>query len=253
MSHIARIFVDADLVNGAQSVLETEHSHYLLRVMRLQTGAIVRAFNGRDGEWQCQLEVQGRSAMLTPIKQSRAQTPTSDLTLLFAPLKKSRTDFAVEKATELGVGRLLPTLTEYTQTARVRPDRLRFLAIQAAEQTERLDVPEIAAPRPLPKILDTWDPSCPLFFCDEAGVTLTDWQAPNATDHTRAGLLVGPEGGFSARERAYLRDLDFVVPITLGPRILRAETAIVSALTLWQSKLGDWHKPPYLPEDQIES
>ncbi|MEL6324852.1 MAG: 16S rRNA (uracil(1498)-N(3))-methyltransferase, partial [Pseudomonadota bacterium] len=173
--------------------------------------------------------------------------------LLFAPLKKTRTDFAVEKATELGASMICPVTTARTQTARIKPERLEALAMEAAEQTERLDVPGVADLVPLDQALDDWPADNVLIFCDEAGdddgaawggaagralpmqSVLADLPA-----ETRGGVLIGPEGGFSADERKTLRSKSFVRPVTLGPRILRAETAVVSALTIWQSVLGDW-------------
>ena len=248
MSHIARLFVDQPLSESSALTLPIEQSRYLLRVMRLQTGAIVRVFNGVDGEWQCALEAAGKSAILHPKLQVRDQFDALDLTLLFAPIKKARTDFIVEKATELGVSALQPVLTEYTQTNRVRTDRMRSLAIEAAEQTERMDLPQIHEATSLNTALSDWDPSKPLIFCDEGGEARPMSEIATDLAGRGGGLLVGPEGGFSPRERETLRSLPFVKPITLGPRILRAETAVVSALTLWQSLVGDWQKAPYVPE-----
>lgn len=248
MSHIARLFVDQPLVQGQKLTLPIKQSRYLLRVMRLQSGAIVRVFNGADGEWHCELEAAGKAAHLTPKAQVRAQSEALDLTLLFAPIKKARTDFIVEKATELGVRNIQPVISEYTQTNRVRTDRMQSLAIEAAEQTERMDLPVIEEATPLATALSEWDPAKPLVFCDEGGAAQPMAEAVSSLAGKGVGLLVGPEGGFSPRERDLLRDLPFVVAITLGPRILRAETAVVSALTLWQSLVGDWRKAPYVPE-----
>lgn len=248
MSHIARLFVDTPLQAGAAVRLPEAQSKYLLRVMRLVAGAHVRVFNGKDGEWLCDLVPEGKTAVLLPKQQLRQQEGPGALTLLFAPIKKTRTDFIVEKATELGVNEIRPIVSDYTQASRVRTDRMRLLAIEAAEQTERMDLPTIHEGEPLQRALAAWNSEVPLIYCDEASNA-----APmaNQLDRLRdrpAGLLVGPEGGFSPKERKMLRALDFVIPITLGPRILRAETAVVSALTLWQSLVGDWQKAPYLPE-----
>lgn len=248
MSHIARLYVDAPLQEGEEITLPEAQSKYLLRVMRMANGAVVRAFNGVDGEWQCTLLAHGKSASLSPQTQVRAQQAGLDLTLLFAPIKKARTDFVIEKATELGVRKIQPILTEYSQTQRVRVDRMRLQTIEAAEQTERMDIPEIMELGPLPNLLAKWDRDIPLIYCDE-----TSDAAPLANYREQlsgkgAGILIGPEGGFSPKERKILRQLAFIFPITLGPRILRAETAAVSALTLWQSQVGDWQNPPYLPQ-----
>ncbi len=248
MSHIARLYVDAPLKEHVEIGLPEAQSRYLLRVMRLSEGARVRAFNGADGEWDSTLSVRGKIAILNPQKQSREQVSGPDLALLFAPIKKARTDFIVEKATELGVRAIYPVMTEYTQTQRVRTDRLRTLAIEAAEQTERMDLPEIFEAESLAKTLSAWDPDVPLIYCDEAAEAAPLSQYREQLTGRPAAILIGPEGGFSPKERKMLRELAFVLPITLGPRILRAETAVVSALTLWQSQVGDWQKAPYLPE-----
>ncbi len=248
MSHVARLYVDAPLSEGHEIALPDAQSKYLIRVMRMASGAHVRAFNGIDGEWQCALQVQGKSALLQPEMQTRQQVAVPDLTLLFAPVKKARTDFIIEKATELGVRVIQPVVTEYTQTARVRTDRMRALAIEAAEQTERMDLPEIRDADALPKLLGAWDNEVPIVYCDEGSDAAPLSQYRERLSESPAAILIGPEGGFSPRERKMLRQLDFVMPITLGPRILRAETAVVSALTLWQSQVGDWQKAPYLPE-----
>ena len=246
MSHIARLYVDQRLANGDQVILAEAQSKYLLRVMRLEEGAIVRVFNGRDGEWRCALVIHGKKAILEPVERMRAQTTALDLTLMFAPIKKTRTDFIVEKASELGVRTLQPVITEYTQTNRVRTDRLQALVIEAAEQTERMDIPEVRDAAKLSDCLAIWDSSTPLYNCDEGSTARPMVQALKDVKQKAVGLLVGPEGGFSPRERDMLRALDFVIPVTLGPRILRAETAIVSALTLWQAMVGDWNEGPYL-------
>ncbi|MEL7031561.1 MAG: 16S rRNA (uracil(1498)-N(3))-methyltransferase [Pseudomonadota bacterium] len=248
MSHIARLYVDASLEDGVEIRLPEAQSKYLLRVMRLSDGAHVRVFNGSDGEWACTLSVQGKSAVLNPQESLRAQEAGPDLTLFFAPIKKARTDFIVEKATELGVRAIQPVITEYTQTQRVRTDRMRTLAIEAAEQTERMDLPEIHDAVSLPKLLSNWDARTPVIYCDEGAEAAPISQYREQLAGRPAAILIGPEGGFSPRERNMLRELAYVLPITLGPRILRAETAVVSALTLWQSQVGDWQKAPYLPQ-----
>ncbi|MEO1660573.1 MAG: 16S rRNA (uracil(1498)-N(3))-methyltransferase [Pseudomonadota bacterium] len=248
MSHVPRLFVDQTLDTDQEIVLPDAQSKYLLRVMRLESGAIVRVFNGTDGEWRCTLTAAGKTAKLLPTRQIRVQSAGPDLTLLFAPIKRTRTDFIIEKATELGVAVICPVYTEYTQTKRIRLDRMQALVIEAAEQTERMDLPEMKDGTALSSVLATWDPDKPLIFCDEGGASAPiETHIENLRGHG-AGVLIGPEGGFSPREREMLRRQAFALPITLGPRILRAETAVVSALTLWQSLVGDWDKSPYLPE-----
>jgi len=253
MSTLPRLFIDQDLVGGQVCPLPEAQAHYLTRVMRCGDGDLARAFNGRDGEWQAAIAVSGRQVSIKPIKQLRAQSNENvNLYLLFAPLKKTRTDFAVEKATELGAAIIQPITTERTQTQRVKTERLQALAIEAAEQTERMSVPAVKDLMTLDAQLTAWDRALPLIYCDEAGDGEgAPWggsegrAAPMASvirefDSPEGGILIGPEGGFSPAERDRLRGLDFVHPVTLGPRILRAETAIVSALTIWQSVLGDW-------------
>lgn len=248
MSHIARINVDAPLSEGVLIPLDDGQGKYLTRVMRLADGAVIRVFDGQTGEWHARLQVEGKRVSLKVNQNVRPYESVPDLTLFFAPIKKARTDFIVEKATELGVRTIQPIMTEYTQASRVRTDRLRLLAIEAAEQTERLDLPQIHESTDLFKALSYWDQDRPIYYCDESGGAKPLLETLSQAENHSAGILIGPEGGFSPREREKLRALEFVIPVTLGPRILRAETAVVSALTLWQSQLGDWQNQPYLPE-----
>ena len=249
MSSPPRIYIDAPLEEGQAVSLDEKQSKYLTRVMRLEDGADLRVFNGRNGEWRARLvQESAKKVQVEPVACTREQYAAPDLTLLFAPLKKARTDFVVEKACELGVRRIQPVMTEFTQSSRVRSDRLQAVVIEAAEQTERMDIPTVEDDVSLWKALDHWNPTLPLYYCDEAGEALPMAEVLSHAKETAAGLLIGPEGGFSAAERERLRSLSFVRPVTLGPRILRAETAVVSALTLWQSLVGDWRNDPYLPE-----
>ncbi len=249
MSSVPRLFVTHDLVAGQPVLLDEKQGKYLTRVMRLESGAPVRVFNGRDGEWHGHLRQESsKKVSIVADEQTRKQVATPDLTLLFAPLKKTRTDFVVEKACELGVRRIQPVMTERTQASRVRSDRLQAVVIEAAEQTERMDIPTVADDVSFFESLERWDPAIPLYYCDEAGDAAPMADVLAGAGSIAAGLLIGPEGGFSPAERQKLRSLDFVVPVTLGPRILRAETAVVSALTLWQSSVGDWSEHPYLAE-----
>lgn len=253
MSATPRLHVAQDLAAGAVVVLDEEQAHYLTRVMRLAIGDPVRLFNGRDGEFDARIASVGkRDARLAIGARARDQVSAPDLWLLFAPLKKSRTDFLVEKATELGASELWPVLTRRTGAESVRIDRLHRIAVEAAEQTERLDVPVVRDAQSLEAALRDWPPDRPLFFADEAG---EDGERPWGGDVGRApplaealsqnrarsgAILIGPEGGFDPAERAWLRGQAFVRPIGLGPRILRAETAAIAALSLWQAALGDW-------------
>lgn len=256
MSPDPRLFIDTPLAAGARITLERDQAHYLVNVMRREAGSGVRVFNGRDGEWQGVLaEVSKRAAVLEITVQLREQAGVPDLTLCFAPVKKARTDFIVEKATELGAARIRPVITRRTQSERVRTDRLQAIAREAAEQTERLCLPEIAEPVSLDQLLDQWPADARLVFCDEAGEGEGEgpWGGPDGRARPMAemlrregdaggpwAILIGPEGGFAPEERDRLRGLDFVRPVTLGPRILRADTAALAALTLWQAALGDW-------------
>lgn len=248
MTNIPRLYIDTALIAGEAIGLNEAQGKYLTRVMRLADGATVRAFDGRNGEWRCALRSEGKRAALEPLEQTRQQVDALALSLLFAPVRKARTSFIVEKACELGVRDIRPVITQFTRPERVRTDRLQAVVIEAAEQTERLDIAQVHAPQTLTQALTGWDPSVPLYFCDEAGEAKPMRAALEGEMRRSAGLLVGPEGGFSPQEREILHSLDFVIPVTLGPRILRAETAVVSALTLWQSLVGDWQRAPYLPE-----
>jgi 16S rRNA (uracil1498-N3)-methyltransferase len=238
-----RLFVQERLSEGAAVAAAPGQAHYLMDVMRLATGAPVLLFNGRDGEWLAELAPDGRrGCRLICRARVRAQTAPPDLWLLFAPVKKARTDFIVEKATELGAARLLPVLTRRTAAERVREDRLRATATEAAEQCGRLDVPEIDTARPLSGVLAGWPSGRALVFCDEAGDAGGAGGAPPflaVAPAAPAAILVGPEGGFDPEEAATLRAHPAVVAASLGPRILRAETAVAAALALWQAVRGD--------------
>lgn len=254
MSNIPRLFVPTDLVEGGPVALDDAQSKYLFRVMRLGVGDQVRVFNGRHGEWMASIsEVMGKSAGLLRVdEQLRMQNKLTDLYLLFAPLKKTRTDFVVEKATELGVEIMQPVITEYTQSEKVRADRLNRIALEAAEQTERLNTPRVLEPVSLIKAIQDLQDQRRVYFCDERG---DDGSRPWGGEENRgepmvdvlrredtgsAAILIGPEGGFSPQEREILRGMENVIPVSLGPRILRAETAAIAALTLYQAMCGDW-------------
>jgi 16S rRNA (uracil1498-N3)-methyltransferase len=236
-----RLFVTADLGPGAEVPLDAAQAHYLFNVMRLGTGARVAVFNGRDGEWLAEIADAGRrGGLLRAHERSQPQRTPPDLWLLFAPIKKARTDFIVEKATELGAARIQPVFTRLTNAERLRPDRLRAHAIEAAEQCGETWVPEIAEPVRLEALLEAWDPARRLMFCDETRESVPVRQALAAAARGPWAVLIGPEGGFSPEEMVRLRCLSFVTAVTLGPRVLRADTAAVAALALWQATLGDW-------------
>lgn len=241
-----RLFVADRLAAGARLMLPAPQLHYLKDVLRLKPGGGVLVFNGSDGEWRGTL-VDGpkRSAMLSLEEQTRTQTAPSDLHYLFAPLKRSRLDYMVQKAVEMGVSRLQPVLTRHTQAERVNGARMRANAIEAAEQCGVLNLPEIAEPATLTQALGALAPGRLLVFCDEDAPLADPLEAlaaarPQAGNLLPLALLVGPEGGFHAEERALLLDREGVIRLALGPRILRADTAAVAALALVQAVLGDW-------------
>ena len=235
-----RIYVDDDLSQDGRVELGPDQTHYLTRVMRLTPGAHAHLFNGRHGEWVSRIDAVGkRSATLRPIGQHRTQCPEPDIWLAFAPVKKSRTDFAVEKATELGVSRLVPVVTQFTSTRRVNTERLQATAREAAEQCGRLTVPSVAALHALPDLLRDWPRERRLYALDETGAGAPSSEAFQAPPPT-VGFVTGPEGGFSESELDLLRGLDFVTPVSLGPHTLRAETAIAAALAAYQAIAGDW-------------
>ncbi len=236
-----RLFITADLTNGAAIDAGPEHSHYLLNVLRMTDGGEVLVFNGRDGEWRAAVEAKSKkAARLKLIEQTRPQPPTPDLAYCFAPLKQGRLDYLVQKAVEMGAGILQPVITQHTQVSKAGTDRLRANAIEAAEQCGILAVPEVAEPIKLDLLLAGWEKDRRLIFCDEDASTNNPLPALQAISETKLGLLIGPEGGFSDVERRQLRSLPFVTAIPLGPRILRADTAAVAALAVVQATVGDW-------------
>jgi 16S rRNA (uracil1498-N3)-methyltransferase len=234
-----RLFVTDALSKGAQVAPSADQARYLTSVMRLGVGDEVALFNGRDGEWRARVaEVAKRGALLECVEQTRAQAVGPDLDLVVALVKRNRLETIVEKAAELGAGRVRLVTTRRTNADHTNVARLQAIATEAAEQTGRLDVPQVAPPVKLEKLLDGWEAGRRLMFCDEGG------EAKPAIDALSGegpwAVLIGPEGGFSPEERERLRGLPFVTPVSLGPRILRADTAAISALTLWQAALGDW-------------
>ena len=240
---VTRLFLDAPLAAGAELPLDRAEANYLLNVLRKQPGDSVLVFNGRDGEWRATLEPGARrSASLRAEERTRPQAPVPDLHYLFAPLKQARLDYMVQKAVEMGAGRLRPVLTRHTQVSRLNPERMRANAIEAAEQCGILTIPEIDGPRPLAALLESWEGDRRLIFCDESADKTDPVAALAAIPKGPPAVLIGPEGGFSAAERAQLRALPFVTVLPLGPRILRADTAAIAALALVQSVLGDWRK-----------
>jgi 16S rRNA (uracil1498-N3)-methyltransferase len=242
-----RLYITAPLATGMAVALDRDQTHYLSSVMRAQTGEAALLFNGRDGEWRCRIDSLAKAgAALVPENQTRPQAPESDLWLLAAPLKRDRTDLVAEKAAELGVSRLWPVFTRRTNAGRVNEARLRAHLIEASEQCERLTVPELAPPAALDKVLADWPAGRVLLFLDEGGdgAPLAEAVSDQPTALLPTALLIGPEGGFDESERRLLLSLPFVRPVGLGPRILRAETAAIAALAVWQALAGDGKRGP---------
>ena len=241
----ARLYVADDLVAGGGITPDKDQAHYLMNVMRLSDSSRVALFNGRDGEWIASVTATGRkSCILTPIEQTRPQQASPDLWLLFAPVKKARLDFMAQKASEMGASVIWPVRTDYCQVTRVNDHRLSANAIEAAEQTERLDIAEVRDFEPLATALDAIEDDRCLIWCDEAIANDAAHNAITVLGATarpdKAAILIGPEGGFSEAERQMLRRRDNCVPVSLGPRILRADTAVIAAMACFQSVWGDW-------------
>jgi 16S rRNA (uracil1498-N3)-methyltransferase len=234
-----RLYVEQPLGQGQAVALSGDQAHYLFSVMRLAKGAAVALFNGRDGEWRAEVAEAGkRGGVLVCDEQTKPLLMPPDLWLIFAPIKKARTDFIVEKAVELGARRILPVQTRHTNSERIRQDRLQAHAVEAAEQCGGTYVPEVADLVGLDRLLAGWPEGRRILWCDESLVGVSDGLA--GAERGPWAILIGPEGGFSEGEKAKLRGMPAVLPVSLGPRILRADTAAVAALTLWQEHLGDW-------------
>jgi 16S rRNA (uracil1498-N3)-methyltransferase len=236
-----RLFVREPLHAGAELAAEHGQANYLLNVLRMVAGDTVLLFNGRDGEWRAHISQASRkTCVLTIDAQVRPQTAAPDIHYLFAPLKHARLDYLVQKAVEMGVGRLRPVLTRHTQVSRINLERMQANAVEAAEQCGVLALPEIDAPASLAEALGRWDPARRLIFCDEAAPTGSPTEALGRLTPGPAGILIGPEGGFSPEERTDLLGRPYVTALSLGPRILRADTAAVAAFALVQAFIGDW-------------
>ena len=236
-----RLFVAASLAVGQVIAVPAESLNYLLNVLRLRTGAGVHIFNGRDGEFRAVLRLEGkRTAHFEVLTQLREQSQRPSLDYCFAPLKQARLDYMVQKATEMGVGCLRPIITSYTQIRKVNMDRLRANVIEAAEQCGVLAVPELFSPVSLPDFLEALPPQTLFVFCDEKAKTGNPFNSLSGHFAARVSLIIGPEGGFDDQERQLILSYPNVVRLSLGPRILRADTAAVAALTIVQAALGDW-------------
>jgi 16S rRNA (uracil1498-N3)-methyltransferase len=236
-----RLYVGGALGDGLRVAAVDNQAHYLLHVMRAKAGDAVRLFNGRDGEWLATIEeVSKRGCALSCRQKLAAQSLSPDVWLAFAPIKKTPADYVVQKATELGVRRFLPVFTRRTIVSRVNLDRMNANAVEAAEQSGRLDVPSFAEPQTLASLLAQWPERRALIFCDEAGEAPPIASVLSSMPDGPAAILTGPEGGFDPDERTMIRARPCTVPASLGVRILRADTAALAALVVWQAVRGDW-------------
>lgn len=239
-----RLYLPVDLAESGRVALTPAQAHRLRNVLRLGPGAAVSAFNARDGEWNCVIAELGRSGgVLSVVERIREPGPEADLWLLFAPVKRARLDWMVEKATELGISALLPVWTRRTQAERINAERLITLAIAAAEQSERLSIPEIRPAEGLDRVVADWPADRQLLVCDETGGGAAIAEALAGRELlSPAAILIGPEGGFDARELDALGKLPNVSRVGLGPRVLRAETAALAAIAVFQAIAGDWRR-----------
>lgn len=236
-----RLFVDAALAKDAEIELSREQSHYLVNVMRVHEGREIRLFNRTDGEWRAQVTRAHKNAVVLASRDClRPALLPPDIDYCFAPLKSARLDYMAQKACEMGVRRLRPVMTRHTVAGRVNLDRLRANVIEAAEQCELTSLPDVLEPVDFERMIADWDVGRQLVFCDEVAAGQPSLAALARLKSGPVGLLVGPEGGFSADERALLLSVPFVTVLPLGPRILRADTAAVAALGLLQAVAGDW-------------
>lgn len=238
-----RLFLEADLAADAVLSLDRAQSNYIANVLRLRAGQNVLVFNGRDGEWRAEVAIEGRKSVdLLCREQVRSQIPSANLTYLFAPIKHARLDYMVQKAVEMGAGILRPVFTQHTQSGRVNLERMQANAIEAAEQCGILAVPEILPELKLAPALDALDKDCLLVFCDENAPIADPIAALQAVRDHRGGVavIIGPEGGFTDGERVLIADRKPVLSLSLGPRVLRADTAGVAALAVIQAVIGDW-------------
>ena len=240
-----RLFVQADLTNGAAVPLCAEQAHYIRNVMRLADGSDVLVFNGREGEWRGTAAHDGKKGVtLTLAAQNRPQVAEPGPWMLFAPIKRTQTDLLVQKATELGAQVLWPVITDRTQAETVRVDRLQSIAIEASEQCERLTVPEVRAPEKLESVMAGWSSDRAVILLAERGDAIPFAQLGEKTAQNSHAFVSGPVGGFSDKELDAYTQLPFVTPVGLGPRTLRAETAVLAALAGWQMLFGDGDERP---------
>lgn len=240
MKTTPRLNLEETLSAGGEIILSREQGHYLTGVLRLSAGDAVRAFNGRDGEWLAYLATVTKKTVSLRCERRVAEAKLPpDIDYVFAPLKHARLDYVVQKATELGARRLRPVMTSRTVAERVNLDRMRANVVEASEQCNLVHVPEVMEPEKLEKVLAAWEKGRSLVYCDETMVGFNPLESLK-TLQTPTAVLIGPEGGFTGDEKALLKSRAFVIPISLGPRIMRADTAAIAALTLVQALAGDW-------------
>lgn len=238
---LPRLYVEQDLSSGLVLELNREHSNYLANVLRLKEGAELLVFNGRDGEWLGCLEVNGRKKTNLILKeQARPQPANPSLMVLFAPIKVGRLEYMVQKMTEMGAGIIQPVFTDHTQLHKINEKRLEANIIESAEQCGILSIPELRAPKKFIKLVDEWNDERHLIFCDESHEINNPLSILQGLAGKKIAILIGPEGGFSEQERSALNNKSSVSSIPLGPRILRADTALVAALSIVQATIGDW-------------
>ena len=238
-----RLFIAQELRKDLEFFLTDTQAHYLCHVLRLATGSFFLAFDGRNGEFECELSACGKKqATAKVLRQTRNFEKAPDIHLLFAPVKKDKTDFIVEKSTELGVSKIVPVITRRTISEKIKKERYTAQAVEAAEQCRRLDVPKVADARNLEAVLKEWDENRMLYYMDETGNgrPVAEVFAEDDGKHLPAAVLVGPEGGFDEQELELLRRQKYAKGVSLGKRILRAETAVAAALSCWQAICGDW-------------
>ena len=253
--NMTRIFVDCELMENSVIELTVAQSHHISSVLRKKIGAELLVFNGRDGGFLSIIEtINKRTISVRCTQQVLAQTNSPDLWLLFVPIKKARMDFMVQKATELGVSKIWPVQSEYGQVKQIKEDKLRLNMIEATEQTERLDLPEIGSFARLHSVLDNWPVDRMLIVCDESKSEMGMARSMTELNYPKSGkaaILIGPEGGFSSAERKTIEARPFTELISLGPRILRSDTAAIAALSVFQANFGDWY--PFMPAEPISN
>lgn len=236
-----RLYIDCEFKSGDIHLIDGNQGHYLVNVLRIQMGETIAVFNGCNGEWLAEIIKVGKGkAKITVCVQTAEQVSEPDIWYLYAPVKKARVDYIIQKVTELGVSRIVPVVTKRTNLDRIKYDKLVANAIEAAEQSGRMTVPHIDEPVPLEEKIGNWPKDRTLIFCDESEGGSPIQNIISGND--KWAIVVGPEGGFSPEEREMIKSLDNAHAVTLGPRILRADTAAVAVLSLWQSYFGDWHK-----------